>query len=70
MTIGSAVQRGTSVYIYDEKGRQLGVIGVGSGSRANDGLKGYTGSTVSVQRGSTIYIYDEKGRQKGVTPAR
>ena len=25
MAIGSAVQRGSSVYIYDEKGRQKGV---------------------------------------------
>ncbi len=68
MAIGSAVQRGFSVYIYDEKGHQLGVVGAGSGP--NDGLKGYTGSTVSVRRGNSIYIYDEKGRQKGVTPAR
>ena len=68
MAIGSAVQRGSSVYIYDEKGRQLGVVSAGSGP--NDGLKGYTGSTVSVRRGNSIYIYDERGRQKGVTPAR
>ena len=68
MAIGSAVQRGSSVYIYDEKGRQLGVVSAGSGR--NDGLQGYTGSTVSVRRGNSIYIYDEKGRQKGVTPAR
>jgi len=68
MAIGSAVQKGSSVYIYDEKGRQLGVVSAGSG--ANDGLKGYTGSTASVRRGNSIYIYDEKGRQKGVTSAR
>lgn len=68
MAIGNAVQRGSSVYIYDEKGHQLGVVGAGSGP--NDGFKGYTGSTVSVRRGNSIYIYDEKGRQKGVTPAR
>ena len=50
MAIGSAVQRGSGVYIYDERGRQLGVVGAGSGP--NDGLKGYTGSTVSVRRGN------------------
>lgn len=68
MAIGSAVQRGSSVYIYDEKGRQLGVVSAGSGP--NDGLTGYTSSTASVRRGSLIYIYDEKGRQKGTAPAK
>ena len=68
MAIGSAVQRGPSIYIYDEKGQQLGVVLAGFGP--NDGLKGYTSSTVSVRRGNAIYMYDEKGRQKGVTLAR
>ncbi len=65
MSIGSVVRRGSSVYIYDENGRQIGTIGVAP----NDTLKGYTSTTVSIQRGSMIYIYDEKGRQKGATPA-
>jgi len=68
MAIASAVQRGSSIYIYDERGRQLGAVSAGSGPQ--DGLQGYTGSTVSVRRGSTVYIYDEKGRQKGATSAR
>ena len=68
MAVGSAVQRGPSVYIYDEKGRQVGFVVAGFGP--NDGLKGYTSSTVSVRRGDMIYIYDEKGRQTGMTPAR
>ncbi len=68
MAIGSAVQRGSSIYIYDENGRQTGVVSAGSGPK--DGLRGYTGTTVSVQRGSSIYIYDDKGRQKSVVQAR
>ena len=68
MAIGNAVQRGSYVYVYDEKGRQLAMIAAGNG--ASDGLKGYTGSTASVQRGSYIYTYDEKGRQLSMTPAR
>lgn len=68
MAIGSAVQKGAFVYIYDEKGKQIGTVPAGSGK--DDGLKGYTATTVSVRRGAFIYIYDEKGRQKGTTPAR
>ena len=64
MAIGSAVQRGSYVYIYNEKGRQLGMVPAG------DGLQGYTGSGVSVRRGSYIYTYDERGRQLSMTPAR
>lgn len=68
MAIGNAVQRGSFVYVYDENNRQIASIPAGSGK--DDGLKGYTGSTVNVRRGSFIYTYDEKGRQKGSTPAR
>ncbi len=63
MAIGNAVQRGHTVYIYDEKNRQVGSVNAGSGPE--DGLKGYTNSTVNVRRGSTIYTYDEKGHQIG-----
>ena len=68
MPIGTAVTRGSSVYVYDEKGRQLTVIGVGN--RSEDGLTGYTSTTVSVRRGGSIYTYDEKGRQISVLSAR
>jgi hypothetical protein len=68
MPIGTAVRRGSSVYVYDEKGRQLAVIG--TGSRPEDGLTGYTSTTVSVRRGESIYTYDEKGRQLSVISAR
>jgi len=68
MAIGSAVQRGSLVYIYDEKGRQLAAVPAGNGPE--DGLKGYTGATVSVRRGSLVYIHDERGRQTSAVPAR
>lgn len=68
MAIGNAVQRGSYVYVYDEKGRQTCAIASGSGPK--DGLTGYTSSTVNVRRGSYIYTYDEKGRQTSATPAR
>jgi hypothetical protein len=68
MAIGNAVQRGSIVYIYDEKGRQTAAVSAGSGR--GDGLKGYTNSTVNVQRGSIIYSHDEKGRQIAAVVAR
>ena len=64
VAISTAVQRGSQVYVYDEKGRQLFVISAG------DGLQGFTGSSVSVRRMNQVYIYDERGRQKSVVPAR
>jgi len=68
MPIATAVKRGTSVYVYDEKGRQL--FSIGAGSRPEDGLTGYTSTTVSVRRGGSIYTYDEKGRQLSAISAR
>ena len=68
MAIGSAVQRNSFVYVYDEKGRQLTALPAGNGP--NDGLKGYTGTTVSVRRGPFVYTYDERGRQTSAVPAR
>ena len=66
--IANAVQRGSTVYVYNEKNQQIFTQPAGSGP--NDGLKGYTGSSVNIQRGSTIYTYNEKGQQTGTTPAR
>jgi len=68
MAIANAVQRGSTVYVYNEKNQQIMVRSAGSGP--NDGLKGYTGSSVNIQRGSTIYTYNEKGQQTGATSAR
>ena len=55
--ITTAVQRGSYVYVYGEKNRQL--------FSKQGGLTGFTGSAVSVKRGNYVYVYDEKGRQIG-----
>ncbi|QCP47889.1 hypothetical protein FAZ95_01030 [Trinickia violacea] len=68
MAIGSAVQRGSFVYIYDEKGRQLRSLSAGNGPQY--GLKGYTSGTVNIRRGSFTFTYDERGRQKSSTSAK
>lgn len=59
--IVAAVQRGSQVYAYGPNQRHLSAVFVGNGPE--DGLKGYTSSTVSVRRGSQIYVYDAQGRQ-------
>ena len=64
MAIGSAVQRGSWVYIYDEKGSQVGSV-----LSAGDGLVGFTSAAVSIKRGNWIYMYDEKGQQTGCVSA-
>lgn len=68
MAIGNAVQKGAVVHIYDEKGRILTTVSAGSGK--DDGLKGYTSTTVNVRRGGVIYSYNEKGRVVNTTSAR
>ena len=55
MGIGTATQRGNTVYVYDESGRLKFTQG--------GELVGYTGATLSVKRGSnTTYVYDDSGR--------
>ena len=55
MAISTAIQKGSTVYVYDEKNHQLWTD---SGQ-----LHGYTGSSVSIRKSNTIYVYDEKGHQ-------
>jgi hypothetical protein len=45
--------------VYDERGMTL--FSKTRGSGPNDGLMGFTGSTVTARYGSIIYTYDEKG---------
>ena len=59
MAIGSALERGSLICVYDDDGRTLFQKARGSGAR--DGLLGFTGSTVTVRFGSVIYTYDEHG---------
>lgn len=68
MAIATAVKRGAFVYVYDEKNRQ--VLTLSAGNKPEDGLTGYTSSTVSVRRGGFIYTYNEKGGQISMHAAR
>ena len=57
--IGSALERGSLICAFDEHGMTL--FSKAKGSGPNDGLLGFSGSTVTVRFGSIIYTYDEKG---------
>ena len=58
MAISTAVQKGSSVYVYNEKNHQLCVT--------QGELAGYTSTTYSVIRGNSIYTFDEKCHQISV----
>jgi hypothetical protein len=58
--IGSALERGSLIYVYDEHGRTL--FSKAKGSGPDDGLLGFTGSTVTARFGSIIYTYGEDGQ--------
>ena len=65
MTIGNSIEK--NGFVYGEKERQLTSLTAGSGP--DDGLQGYTSSTVNIRKGDFVYTYDERGRQlasKGV----
>ena len=68
MAIGTAVQRGSFVFIYNEKSQQIASVPAGMGP--GDGLVGFTATTVSVRRGSLVFLYNERGMQIGSVPAR
>ena len=51
--IATAIQRGNTVYVYNEKNSTL--------FTAFGELQGYTSSTVSIKKATTIYVYNEKG---------
>ena len=52
--IASAIQKGSNVYVYNEKGVPLF-------NRAGD-LVGFTSTTVTVKKGSSIVCYDATGK--------
>lgn len=68
MPIATAIQRGSAVYVYDEKNRNLfsKTIGV----KPQDGLVGYTANSVSVRVGNLVTTYDATGRQIGAHSVR
>jgi hypothetical protein len=59
MAIGSAIERGSLIQVFDEHGMTL--FSKARGRGAKDGLLGFTGSTVTARYGSVIYTYDEHG---------
>ena len=59
MAIGSAIERGSFIFVFDEHGRTL--FSKARGSGPEDGLLGFTSSTVTVRFGSVIHTYDEHG---------
>jgi phage pi2 protein 07 len=61
MAIASVVERGGWVYVYDERGNNITTIM--GGSQPDEGLQGYTASTVSIRRGPWVYVYDQSGNQ-------
>lgn len=63
MAIANAVQKGSWIHVYDEKGHKLTTI-------SGDDLHGFTSATVSVKKGSWIHIYDEKGKKLSTIPAK
>ena len=64
MAIANAIQRGVSVYLYDEKGTVITTV------PARDGLVNFTATSVSVRVGNMVYMYNEQGRFTGSSPAR
>ena len=56
VAISAAVQKGSSVYVYDESGRML--------FQRSGQLNGYTINTVSIKKGSNVKVYDERGTMK------
>ena len=60
--ISVAVQKGNTVYVYDEKNRILMTM-VGT-------LHGYTGGSVTIKKGVTLYTYNDKKRLISTNVAR
>jgi isopentenyldiphosphate isomerase len=64
MPISNAIQRGPSVYLYNEKGRLICTV------PANQGLLSFTSGTVSVKGASQIFVFNEKGQLTATIPSR
>ena len=61
MSIATAETRNGFVYVTNDKGVRIQTIACGNGP--NDGVTGYTSTTVSVRKGDYVYTYNEKGQQ-------
>jgi hypothetical protein len=53
MAIGTVVQSGDTLYVYNDKSVKIGMY-FGE-------LRGHTRSTINIQRGNIVYTYDERG---------
>mgnify|MGYP000940347020 CR=1 FL=1 len=53
MAISTAIQKGTHVYVYDERNSLL--------FNRQGELMGYTSGSVTLRSASSVYTYDEKG---------
>jgi len=64
MPITAAVQRGTSVWVYNEKGRAY--------LQLNGTLLGFTSTTITIQNrnSNTVRVLDEKGNGKFTTTVK
>jgi hypothetical protein len=59
MAIGSAIERDSYIFVFDEHGQTL--FSKARGNGPEDGLLGFTASTVTARFGSVIYTYDPRG---------
>lgn len=53
LMIGSAQQKGSTVYVYNERGNLL--------FTKNGELQGFTATTVTIRSGHTLYTYNDRG---------
>lgn len=60
MAISTAIQKGTSVYVYNEKKQTSATISLSGGT-----LAGFSANFVCIQRNTSAYVYNEKGHQIG-----
>ena len=63
MAIANAIQRGSMVFVYDEKNHLMFTRCAATGP--GEGLMGYTGGTINLRKGRLNFTYDEKGQLVG-----
>ena len=61
-TIELAIKRGTTVFVYGNKGDVLC-------TKTGDEVIGYTCKTFAIRRGKTVYVYDSAGKQMYTRPS-
>jgi len=64
MPIGNVIQRGKTIYVYNEKNNLL--FAKNLTSNPDDEVTGYTNSTVNIQLNETIYTYEGAGQKSSV----